>query len=153
MIAKINKKMRSLGFKISLAFVCVAIPVSAHAVETFGRSVDLIRGIKTIIGLLIPVAFALALLFFFWGMAKFVLKAGEESGREEGKEIMKWGIIALFVIASIWGIVAFIQDELDIDPRDSYNSPSAPFQSGGSDRNQLRDPNYTDPPNSSYPFI
>ena len=54
--------------------------------------------------------FALALLFFLWGLAKYIFAAGNEEAKESGKRIMIWGIIALFIMASVWGIVAFLQD-------------------------------------------
>ena len=51
----------------------------------------------------------LALLVFLWGLARFVLNSGDEKGREEGKKIMFWGIIALFVMVSVFGIVSVLQ--------------------------------------------
>ena len=74
----------------------------------------IIQGIGGLVYMLIPISASLALLFFFWGLAKFILHSGDEKGREEGKEVMKWGIIALFVLVSIWGIVFFIRGELGI---------------------------------------
>ena len=66
------------------------------------------------ISLLIPITAGLALVFFFWGLAKFILHAGSEEGRKEGVQVMKWGIVALFVIVSIWGIVLFLRSEFGI---------------------------------------
>ncbi len=60
----------------------------------------------------IPIVGSIALLVFFWGLARFILKAGEQEARDEGKQIMKWGIVALFVMVSIWGIVSFLQTDL-----------------------------------------
>jgi hypothetical protein len=48
---------------------------------------------------------ALALLFFFWGVAKFILNADNDEKRTEGKKVMIWGIIALFVMVSVWGLI------------------------------------------------
>jgi hypothetical protein len=47
-------------------------------------------------------------------LAKFIRDSGDETAREEGREIMKWGIIALFVVSSLWGVVAFIRNDLGI---------------------------------------
>lgn len=65
---------------------------------------------------LIPVVMSLALLFFFWGVARFILAArsGNEEEIKSGKQLMFWGIIALFVMVSIWGIVAFFASDLGI---------------------------------------
>lgn len=76
---------------------------------TISSGKDLLNAIDNLIDLLIPIAFSLALLFFFWGLAKFIFHAGDQKTVEEGKRRMLWGVIALFVIVSIWGIIQFIQ--------------------------------------------
>lgn len=48
---------------------------------------------------------ALALLFFFWGVAKFMLNTDDVEKRAQGKSHMIWGIIALFVMLFVWQIV------------------------------------------------
>jgi hypothetical protein len=85
---------------------------------------DLIEASRdTVDNILIPLAFSLCLLYFFWGMAKYIRSgAGGESAVEEGKRIMVWGVVALFVVTSIWGIIAFIRSELGIPIK-----PNAPI--------------------------
>ncbi|MFA6270211.1 MAG: hypothetical protein WC657_03325 [Candidatus Paceibacterota bacterium] len=64
---------------------------------------------------LIPLAFALCLFYFFWGVAKYIRSgAAGDKAAEEGKKVMVWGIVGLFVAFSIWGIIKFIQVELGI---------------------------------------
>src|SRR3989338_10005333 len=59
----------------------------------------------------IPFLFALAVVMFIWGAVKFlIINAGEEKKREEGKQFMIWGIIALAVMISIWGLVGVLGD-------------------------------------------
>lgn len=78
---------------------------------------DIIRRVYYLVDIAIPIAFALALLAFFWGLAHFILlKSGSETAREDGSRIMIWGVVALFVMTSIWGIVRFMQGELGIFP-------------------------------------
>ncbi|MBX4210524.1 pilin [Candidatus Parcubacteria bacterium] len=77
---------------------------------------SLINSLQNIVNTLIPVAFAVALLFFFWGLARYILSAGDPEAKETGKNIMIWGIIALFVMASVWGIVRFIGTAIGINP-------------------------------------
>jgi hypothetical protein len=57
----------------------------------------------------IPVIFALAIVYFFWGLAKFVLGAADPKAQAEGKSIMIWGIVALVIMASVYGLIAFFQ--------------------------------------------
>jgi len=60
---------------------------------------------ESFLGTLVPVIFALALVFFLWGLAKFILHSGEEDAKTEGKRMMLWGVIGLVVMFGIWGIV------------------------------------------------
>lgn len=71
---------------------------------------DLIIRLTDITNVIIPVLFALALLAFFWGLANFILNAGNEEKRNKGKQTLIWGSIALFIIFSIWGILITLQN-------------------------------------------
>jgi hypothetical protein len=84
------------------------IPAVADA-QFSGGITTLLESSLGIVDSLVKVSFGLGLLFFFWGIAKFILAAGDESKHEEGKRLMIWGIVALFVMASVWGIVNFVQ--------------------------------------------
>jgi hypothetical protein len=74
----------------------------------------LIDRVGVIVSDLILLMAGVALLAFFYGLAKFIFKAGDEKGIEEGKNIMLWGLVALFVLVSVWGIIAFFQRDLGI---------------------------------------
>jgi len=65
-------------------------------------------GFEIVLQALIGVIFALALVFFFWGLAKFILHSAEEEAHEEGRKMMFWGIMALVIMFGIWGIVNFL---------------------------------------------
>ena len=71
---------------------------------------------------LIPTAVAVALLFFFWGLAKFIRASGDEKAIEEGKRTMIWGVVALFVMVSVWGLVYLLQNTL-LGGSPTYNLP------------------------------
>ena len=73
----------------------------------------LITAVRGLINPLIGVLVGAALLVFFWGLARFIFRlGGDEKAVEEGKRIMKWGLIALFVMVSVRGIIGFFQDAL-----------------------------------------
>ena len=92
---------------------------------------NLALGIQTVISYLIPAAFALAVLAFFWGVARYIFSAGEEEAKAEGRRIMVGGIIAIFVIAAIWGIVQFIGSVIGINTTvKSQDVPTVTGQKG-----------------------
>ncbi|MCW9054667.1 MAG: hypothetical protein OQJ98_01635 [Candidatus Pacebacteria bacterium] len=83
-------------------------PVLVHAQGLQG-----VLGVfSDLINLAIPLVIALAVLLFFWGLATYIMKAGEE--KEQGRDLMIWGIIALFVMVSIWGLVRLLQDTFNV---------------------------------------
>lgn len=96
-------------YKISL-LASLFLPVATFA-QPLNKTSGLLESAKDIVTkVLIPLVFTLALLFFFWGVAKYIWTQGDS--KEDGKKIMIWGIVALFVMSSVWGLVAFLQSEL-----------------------------------------
>ena len=78
-----------------------------------------------------PIIVALALLFFFWGLAIYILNAGNEEKKSQGKSIMLWGVIAIFVILSIFGLVKMLQNTFGIDEGQDASIPSLDIPGGG----------------------
>ncbi len=60
--------------------------------------------------------FTLAFLFFMWNMSQVILKSGDPKAKEEARNKMVWGIIALFVMFSIYGILNWIGATIGISP-------------------------------------
>lgn len=79
---------------------------SAAAPKDFA---DFVKIFTDLIGALVPIVFAFALVVFFWGIAQFILSADDANKRTESKQIMIWGVIALFVMLSIWGIIGVLK--------------------------------------------
>ncbi len=64
----------------------------------------------------IPLIFAIAVVTFIWGAVKFfIINAEEEAKRDQGKQFMLWGIIALAVMISVWGLVKILGETVNID--------------------------------------
>src|SRR3989344_450897 len=111
-------KSRIVNF-LYATFLALAVPLTVYAQEAD----FLILRIRRWIVNLTPALAGLALLVFFWGVVKFIFNAGDEEKRREGKKFMLWGIIALFVVVSIWGIVIFISRSLGTGVGGSLPSP------------------------------
>lgn len=64
----------------------------------------------------VPFIFALAMVSFIWGAVNFlIINADEEAKREQGKQFMLWGIIALTVMISVWGLVNILGSTFGIN--------------------------------------
>ena len=68
-----------------------------------------------VINPLIGLLFVLALLYFFYGLAQFVLHAGEDEGRDTGKQHMLWGIIGMFIMLSVFEILGVLANTFGVD--------------------------------------
>ena len=106
--------------KVAIAVFLFFPTISSAATLTKTRVI--FRELGKLVGIAIPIIFALALLLFFWGVAKYIWSAG--SDKDEGKKVMFWGVIALFVISSIWGLTNFISDALYLDEVPNQRVPS-----------------------------
>lgn len=71
--------------------------------------------LRSIVSGLVPLLSGVALLYFVWGMVTYIAKSGSEDGQREGQSKMIWGVVALFVIIAVWGLVGFIADSFKID--------------------------------------
>ena len=58
---------------------------------------------------LIPIFFALAIIYFFWGLVEYIRSAGDPKKAAEGKSIMIYGVIAIAVMVSIYGLVEYLR--------------------------------------------
>ncbi len=72
---------------------------------------SLVTGIQTsIFSPLIPVLFGLALIVFFWGLIQYLRSGLGDKQVEEAKSLMLWGVIIIFVMVSVWGLVKILTD-------------------------------------------
>jgi len=64
--------------------------------------------------LTVRIIIGLALVFFLWGVFKFIRSDGGED-RESGKQFMLWGIVGLFVIFSVMGLVSVLRSTFTLN--------------------------------------
>lgn len=80
------------------------------SIDTTSKFQDLITYIICLINSsIIPLIFTVAMVMFIWGVVNFfIINADEEAKREQGRQFMIWGIIALAVMLSVWGLVGIV---------------------------------------------
>jgi heme/copper-type cytochrome/quinol oxidase subunit 4 len=88
--------------------------------ETLG---GILGTVGQLIGAATPIVVALALVYFFWGLANFIFNSGEDGKRKEAIAIMIYGIIALFVMVSIWGIINVLQTTFNVQGGSDIRAP------------------------------
>lgn len=105
------------------SLVALAIPTVSFAfVDGFKTLLN--QDVPEILSSLWTIVIALAFLWFFWGLIGFIRNADNEDARAEGQQKMLWGIVALTVIISIYGVLYTLGDLVGIPP--DASAPSVP---------------------------
>lgn len=61
--------------------------------------------VSGLINQLIPIVISIALLLFLIGIVQYVTAGGDEERRAAARGMIIFGVIALFVMVSVWGFV------------------------------------------------
>lgn len=110
------------------------LPFVAFAQDT--KIQDILCTVGAIVGQLTPIIAGLALVAFFWGLVIYLfslggantsaaqsmgggmgghaMSAATPQGKQAGRSLMLYGIIVLFVMVSIWGLVRILQETFDV---------------------------------------
>jgi hypothetical protein len=70
---------------------------------------SLVYNIIGLINYIVPVLIAMCMVILFWGIVKYVYQAGDGGEKSADKAIIFWGVIALFVVTTVWGLVKLLQ--------------------------------------------
>jgi fumarate reductase subunit D len=56
----------------------------------------------------VPLMITLATVYFLWGVLSYIMAAGDEKKLTEARYYILYGLIGLFVIVAMWGLVSII---------------------------------------------
>ncbi len=79
------------------------IPI-AHAQTIGGVASNITRALN----LVIPILFLVASIVFLAGVIMYITAGGAEDKIQKGKKYIIWGLIGLFVMVAVWGLVRLI---------------------------------------------
>ncbi len=89
--------------------------------------------VAIIIDPLILLIFSVGFVVFLWGLVEFMRNVESESSRETGKQHMLWGLVGMFIMIAVQGIIAIALDTFDINPNDMGNDRVINRSSGVAD--------------------
>ena len=116
------KKILSL-----LASVSPALVLAADA--PIARSVDgLLNWVIYIAGRALPLLILAALVLFLFGIVRRFFWGKDAADRSEAGKYILWGIVALFVMVSVWGLVNVLRDSFNLDISNVPVAPAVPVQ-------------------------
>ena len=64
--------------------------------------------VAAIVNPLVLLLIAVAVAYFLWGLAMFLANAEETTERAEGKQKILWGIVGIFIMVSVFGIIRIV---------------------------------------------
>jgi len=69
---------------------------------------------ELIINPLIILGFVIATIFLFYGIAEMIWQSKDSGNLKSGRDNVKWGIIGLFIMFSVYGILQLVLDTFEI---------------------------------------
>ena len=58
--------------------------------------------------------FTAGFFLFVWGLVQFLLNLDQGGENEDGKKHILWGIVGMFIMASVYGILALLDNTFDL---------------------------------------
>ncbi len=107
-----------------------AAPFLAFAATGVNGIFLLLTQASSLINQLLPFIISLTVLVFLWGILLYVVSGADEEKRREARSFMLWGIIALFVMVSVWGLVNILKTSIPGLDNTPINAPGLPNVGG-----------------------
>lgn len=110
------KRYKVFSVSVLMAFT----PVIVLAVTTINSAVTTIGNI---FDLVVPILMVVASVVFIWGIISYILAAGSDDRKKEAKNLIIWGLVALFVIVAMWGLVQILGKTFGVESTGIPNAP------------------------------
>jgi len=69
---------------------------------------------------------AIAVIIFLWGVVSYITAGADEEKRATARSLMIYGIIGLFVMVSVWGLVAVLGRTFNVGQGGTPLTPGLP---------------------------
>jgi hypothetical protein len=115
----------------------------AQAIQTVQNFYSFALGM--INGVIVPIIFALAFLYFLYGVFRYFIQegaAGNPEKRQEGTQFVAWSMFGFFVMFSLWGLVNLLVNTFGFG---GAQMPNIPTFNGGTGSTYATTPNINNP--------
>lgn len=110
--------------KVAAVAALLVAPLAAFA-QNLQNLNTLATSTLGVLNIVITIVFVLAILVFGWGVVKYITSANSPDKEKEARQFLWWGVIGIFVLASVFGLVRFIGTSLNVDQNGgAVNVPS-----------------------------
>ena len=116
--------MKKFIYAVSSIMLPAVVLAQGVNVSNLDNSISSLSGI---VGKLVAFLIGAAVLVFLWGVLRYVfLSQGDPEKRSEGRGFMIWGIVALVVMTSVWGLVNLVKNTAGINGGGGPEIPAIP---------------------------
>lgn len=110
-----SKLIKGFGVLSLMVAPFMAFATNPDGVAVGGPTIfNLLGTITSIMNIVIPILITAAVIYVIAGVIKYVT-ASDSDGQKEGRTMIISGIVGLFVIVSIWGLVAVLNSTFGIN--------------------------------------
>lgn len=116
--------------KKSLLSIFTAVaPVMTLAAAPITRSIDgFLEYMIYLASRALPLLLLAALVLLLYGIVVNFFWKSDDTKRGEGKSFILWGVVALFVMVSVWGLVNVLRSTFQLDNDQVPYAPAIPVQ-------------------------
>ena len=82
----------------------IALAQGLPGIETLAQSA------LRVMNIVVTILFVLAIAAFAWGIVKMVAASGDPEKVKEAKGIIIWGVIAIAVLAALFGLIRYLRE-------------------------------------------
>lgn len=107
----------------------LAMPLAAFAQED--KVSPLARNVLGALNIIVTIVFVIAVIVFGWGIVKLIVAAGDPGKIKEAKGFLVWGVVGIAILASIFGIIQFLQQYVGVIPGSGTIQPPGVTLPGG----------------------
>lgn len=109
----------------TMAVLSLALPFTAAAANITNLD-SIFRFIKDTLNTILPLIIAAAVVYFVWGMFSLFL-AKDEDKSAKAKTTVIYGVIAIFVMVSVWGLVNILSSTFGLSTGTPSNANLDPL--------------------------
>jgi hypothetical protein len=132
---KKTRNLKAILFITLMVLPALAFAQASAVISGLGQVGTIITALTQNVVRAISTLFATAaMVVFFYGVVQYIwgIRSGDESKIKDGNKFLRWGLVALFVMFSVWGIVIYVQRIFGIENYNTIVIPQIQLQNGSS---------------------
>jgi len=91
-----------------------------------GVIANLIQQLQGLLNLTVPLLIGFAVVWFLWNVIQYFMNTDDATKKSDSIKKMGYGLLAIFVMVSIWGIIYFLNAATGIDQGGGAKLPTLP---------------------------